>query len=155
MRTITDHKLNGLNEAIKITALDQPGPGGANHDYRISYGTTDGSLPFISSVKEIRFQNGPINEAGVNGISNEALLAILIDRMRGFQHGRKAPIGLQRTDDSSVMTDTNTDFDFNTRGKYASRENACALTHLEEALMWLQKRTRDRLARGVEGTYAK
>ena len=34
----------------------------------------------------------------------------------------------------------------------AQAENAIALTHLEDALMWLQKRTRDRLARGVEGT---
>jgi hypothetical protein len=43
-------------------------------------------------------------------------------------------------------------FDFKGRGTYACKENACALTHLEEALMWLQKRTRDRMARGVEGT---
>lgn len=58
--------------------------------------------------------------------------------MRGFQYGRK-PDG---------------SFDESMRGKYACRENALALTALEEALMWLQKRTRDRLARGVEGTHA-
>lgn len=29
MRTITDHKLNGLNECIEINA-DGPGPGGAS-----------------------------------------------------------------------------------------------------------------------------
>jgi hypothetical protein len=37
-------------------------------------------------------------------------------------------------------------------GEYACRENAIALTHIQDAMMWLQKRTRDRMARGVEGT---
>lgn len=39
-------------------------------------------------------------------------------------------------------------------GKFACRENAIAITKLEEALMWLDKRTRDREARQVEGTHA-
>ena len=59
---------------------------------------------------------------GVNGLSNEALLAILIDRMHGF-----------------------------CEGPFPCRENSIARTHLEEAMMWLQKRTRDRVQRGVEG----
>lgn len=67
-----------------------------------------------------------IAEAGVNGISNEALLAIVEDRLLGFQSG-----------------------------EYACRENAVALTKIQEAMMWLQKRTRDRAARGVEGTSQK
>lgn len=32
------------------------------------------------------------------------------------------------------------------------RENSLAITKLEEALMWLSQRTRNRRARGVEGT---
>jgi len=36
----------------------------------------------------------------------------------------------------------------------ACRENAIALTHLETALLWLEKRTREREEREVEGTYA-
>lgn len=32
------------------------------------------------------------------------------------------------------------------------RENAIAITNLEQALMWLEKRTSDRKARKVEGT---
>jgi hypothetical protein len=139
MHTITDHKVNGLNEAINIVAVDEPGPGGANHRYDLRLigpspvGGIDTGSVFID------FQNGPIKEAGYNGLSNEALLAVLIDRMRGFQYGR--------TPDGA----------FNTRcpGTYACKENACALTHMEEALMWLQKRTRDRMARGVEGTHQK
>lgn len=38
-------------------------------------------------------------------------------------------------------------------GKFACRENAIALTHLETALLWLEKRTADREEREVEGTH--
>ena len=74
----------------------------------------------------MNFQNGPIKEAGVNGVMNEDLIAIVIDRMQGFQNG-----------------------------DFKCRENALALTKLEEALMWLRKRTQDREDRGVEGTSQK
>jgi len=37
--------------------------------------------------------------------------------------------------------------------KFSCRENAIALTHLETALLWLNKRTQDREARDVEGTH--
>lgn len=124
MRTITDHKLHGLNDALDINVLDEPGQGGACHEYEIDL---VGGAPDSGGCKtKISFQNGPIKEAGVNGISGEALIAIVIDRLRSFQEG-----------------------------DYACRDNAIALTHLEDALMRLQKRTRDRLARGVEGTNAK
>lgn len=134
MRTITDHKLNGLNDALEIAVVDEPGQGGACHRYDITGFDTGGNpakagpdgyhTSFSRSI--ILFQNGPIQEAGVNGISGEALLAIVIDRLRSFQ-----------------------------AGPYSCRENAVALTNCEQALMWLQKRTRDRMARGVEGTNAK
>lgn len=128
MRTITDHKLNGLNDALQITVTDEPGAGGANHVYEIEFGNNEGEDRTGHSQRKhvISFQNGPIQEAGVNGISGEALMAVQIDRLRSFQ-----------------------------AGPYECRENACALTHLETALMWLQKRTRDRMARGVEGTSQK
>ena len=118
-RELTSHKVNGLNEAIKIEAMDEPGSGGANHQYRVSYVMeVTGEVAF-----PVYFQNGPIGESGVNGISNEALLAIVEDRLKGFQDGQ-----------------------------FRCRENALALTHLQEALFWLHHRTRERLARGVEGT---
>nr|WP_294577548.1 hypothetical protein [uncultured Rhodopila sp.] len=134
MRKLTDHKLNGLNEALDIAVLDEPGQGGACHRYDIT-GFAAGDNPsatspegYVSTFSRtiILFQNGPLKEARPNGISQEALLAILIDRLGSFQGG-----------------------------PYACRENAIALTHLEDALMWLQKRTRDRMARGVEGTSTK
>lgn len=115
MRELTSHKVNGLNELLKIKVLDEPGKGSACHQYVISYNE--------DSNVEIYFQNGIVQEAGVNGISNEALLAIVEDRLLGFQSG-----------------------------PYSCRENAVALTKVQEAMMWLQKRTLDRVKRGVEGT---
>ena len=38
-------------------------------------------------------------------------------------------------------------------GKFRCRENSVAITKLEEALMWLNKRTEDRKARKVEATH--
>lgn len=123
MREITSHKVSGLNEALKVLALDEPGSGGACHHYQIA----TPNKPLREQLKasahcNIEFQDGPIGEAGVNGISNEALLAVLIDRLQGFQSGA-----------------------------FKCRENAIALTKLEEVMHWLQHRTRERMARGVEG----
>jgi hypothetical protein len=39
-------------------------------------------------------------------------------------------------------------------GRFKCRENALAITKLEEALLWLDHRTLAREARGVEGTHA-
>lgn len=38
---------------------------------------------------------------------------------------------------------------------FANRENAVALTHIEEALIWLNRRVEDRIERNVLGTYNK
>lgn len=124
MRELTSHKVNGLNECIQLAVVDEPGPGGANHVYE--YVVTNPVDNRQSMASAICFQRGPIAENGANGISNEALLAIVEDRLKCFQ-----------------------------AGPYACRENALALTHLQEAMHWLHHRTRERLARGVEGTYAK
>jgi len=108
----------GSRKYTEVFVLDEPGAGGANHKYSVSTVKEPSVI-----LGEVNFQNGPIQEAGVNGVMNEDLIAIVIDRMRGFQSGN-----------------------------YACRENAIALTKLEEALMWLRKRTTDREDRGVEGT---
>jgi len=127
---ITTHKVNGLNESLAINVLDEPGQGNACHQYQIETvekaNETEPSKAarLANATCRIRFQNGPIQEDGVNGISNEALLAVVEHRLQGFQSG-----------------------------DYACRENALALTKLQESIMWLHKRTRDRVARGVEGTH--
>lgn len=120
MRTINDHVVNPANDKLSITVLDDPGAGGANHLYEVSgYAGLSGHESVL-----IEFQNGPINEAGVNGITQEVLLAIVADRLRSFQ-----------------------------AGPFACRENALALTKIEEAQHWLQQRTIARMRRGVEGTH--
>ena len=60
-----------------------------------------------------------------DGTTNEEVLRVLIDRLNSMQ------------------------------GKFPCRENAIVVTHLETALLWLGKRTADRLARGVEGKHLK
>lgn len=41
--------------------------------------------------------------------------------------------------------------DLNT--KHSCRENALAITKMQEALMWLNERTKNRISRGVEGKH--
>lgn len=41
------------------------------------------------------------------------------------------------------------------QGQFATRENAIALAHIEEALLWMNKRVEDRIERGVLGTNEK
>ena len=119
MRKITDHIVEcDSAEQLTIEVADEPGSGGANHLYVVNVPRGTGLI--------IHFQEGPIGEAGVNGLTQEALLAIAIDRLRSFQGG-----------------------------PFSCRENAIALTHCEDALMWLQKRTRERIKRGVEGVSTK
>ena len=60
-----------------------------------------------------------------DGTTNEEVLRVLIDRMQFLQ------------------------------AKFPCRENAIVITNLEESLMWLEKRTADRKARGVEGKQIK
>ena len=134
MRQLTDHIVHGDQASqLTIEVHDEPGQGGANHAYAV-YGYRSASNPSAGpnpfkkdeTVTSILFQNGPIKEFGVNGLTQEALLAVVIDRLRSFQ-----------------------------AGPFSCRENAIALTHCEDALMWLQRRTVARIKRGVEGTNQK
>lgn len=74
-------------------------------------------------VGAVNFQKGPIKENGINGVNNEDLLLMVLTRLNAFQES-----------------------------EYKCRENACAITKIEEAVMWLRKRTNDRAVRNVEGT---
>lgn len=74
-------------------------------------------------VAKLEFQNGPVMHHGTNGLSNEMLLAIVADRLFWFQGRSGAPC----------------------------KQNQDALEHVSQALELLHERTRDRLARGVEG----
>ena len=107
----------GTENYTQVFAVDEKGAGNANHEYSV-IGTSE-TKPCYATV---HFQYGAIKENGVNGCHNEDLIAIVIDRLQGFQ-----------------------------AGEFSCRENAIAITKLEEALLWLNKRTTDRIRRGVEG----
>lgn len=115
MREITTHVVNPVNDRLKIEVMDEPGPGGANHHYRVKL--MDGC-----EAIDIEFQKGGIAESGVNGLTHEVLLAIIKDRLECFQ-----------------------------AGPFPSPHNANALSYVDMALFYLQERTRERMARGVEG----
>ncbi|UGO49218.1 structural protein [Bacillus phage vB_BanH_Emiliahah] len=74
----------------------------------------------------VHFQEGAIKEHGINGVMNEDLIHMAIERLQCFQ-----------------------------ASEFACRENAMAITKLEEAILWLRKRTMGRDKRGVLGTHKK
>ena len=79
--------------------------------------------PKTDLLAQIHFQEGPIKECGVNGVANEDLLVMVVRRLQEFQES-----------------------------EFKCRENAMAITKIEEALLWLRKRTMGRESRGVVGT---
>lgn len=134
MRLLNDHIVNPANDRLTVSVIDEPGAGGANHLYIVSGFNTESNASAHEAFRHghktprgsmaVLFQNGPIPEKGVNGITHEVLLAIVADRLRSFQ-----------------------------AGPYNCVENYLALMHIEAAQKALQARTRARMARGVEGTH--
>lgn len=116
----------GSQNFSKVICRDLPGSGGACHQYSVEPTLPHNGSDDFTPFAQISFQDGPVKESGVNGCHQEDLIAIVIDRLQHFQNG-----------------------------DYACRENALALTKLEEAMHWLKHRTQARVERGVEGTHEK
>lgn len=80
---------------------------------------------------DIRWQDGPLGRDGdrqaPNGAFVEGVLAAALQRLEFYQSAHA--------------------------GKFKCRENALAITKIEEALHWLDHRTKAREARKVEGTH--
>jgi hypothetical protein len=66
-------------------------------------------------------QDGPIKEVGVNGVQIDEVVRWAKNKIAGFN------------------------------AAYPCRENSLVITKLDEALLWLYERKRERDARGVEG----
>ena len=80
-----------------------------------------------SDVAIIQMQKGPRkNVDSIHGVIDSDLLEIVRDRLKAFQ-----------------------------AGPFASEYNAQALTHIEQALTWMNKRVEDIIKRNVLGTYNK
>lgn len=107
----------------EVYAVGERGNGSAYHQYNIVGLPVDENG--IGQFQEIiHFQNGARkNSDSIHGVLDTDLLEIVRDRLKCFQSG-----------------------------EFACRENACALTHIEEALMWMNRRVEDRIERNVLGT---
>lgn len=118
-RQITGHEVNECNAAITIEADAQnPANGNASHHYTVRWRGKDG----VEYVNIVDFQDGPIGDHGVNGLTQEVLLTILADRLECFQ-----------------------------TSAFANEYNQMALEHILHAREALHARTKERMARNVEG----
>lgn len=107
----------------QVFSKDEVGPGGAHHNYLVMSNELDFKTQEPLVAIEIQFQKGARKEKGSTpGVIDTDLLEIVRDRLKSFQ-----------------------------AGAFSSKENACALTHIEEALMWLNRRVEDRIERDVLG----
>jgi len=129
-RELFDHKTSKLNrECIDVVTADLRSSDNAHHKYKVIVkpfiqcrSENDGVDESPVEICELNFQNGGLREVGANGITEQALIAVVLDRLRSFNDGQ-----------------------------FRCRENSVAITKFEEGLMWLEKRANDRAARGVEG----
>lgn len=116
----------GSHRYTEVVVIDEPGPGGACHQYCIGRAVSGNKSMPECEYGRILFQLGPVLETGVNGCFMEDLIAICIDRLEAFQ-----------------------------AGEFNCHENAAALDSLKSALYSLNQRTRDRQFREVEGKTVK
>mgnify|MGYP003589787494 FL=1 len=71
----------------------------------------------------IQWQDGTIREVGRNGVQVAEALEVVLNQLKGYQ------------------------------AKFPCKENAMSITKIEEAILWQEKRTTDRIKRGVEGKH--
>ena len=92
-------------------------------DWKRQEGNEEYHIDISDEANAITFyiQNGPIKENGVNGCQVDTVI-----------------------ETAKLIVE-------NLNKNFPCRENALAITKLDEALMWLRERKRDRETRGVEG----
>ena len=106
-----------------VLAVDKKGNGGAHHLYRIESHSMDGQGN-CDVYETIKFQNGARKlDDSVHGVLDTDLLEIVRHRLQCFQEG-----------------------------EFSSEYNRVALSHVEQALMWMNRRVEDRIERQVLGT---
>ena len=72
---------------------------------------------------QITWQDGTIREVGRNGVQVAEALEVVLNQLKGYQD------------------------------QFPCKENAMSITKIEEAILWQEKRTTDRITRGVEGKH--
>lgn len=111
-------------DAIRETRPDMFRPDGSMHYHLFEKDIRPFNFIYVrNDVNSIAFtiQNGPVKEKGVNGCQVDTLIETAKVMLEGLNKN------------------------------FPCRENSVAITKLDEALMWLEKRKKDREARGVEG----
>ena len=125
-RELYDHKRNKFNrECVEVRTADSRANDNAHHKYTIQvwkHAQTSEESSICVEAVTLNFQNGGLKEVGPNGITDQALLAIVMDRLKSFNDGQ-----------------------------FRCRENSLAITHLELVLMYMEERANDRARRGAEG----
>jgi len=122
-------KLNTIQKRNKLNDVFGIETDSVTYNHHHFYSIYLGGLKPDEKINEedifnIRFQTGPRNEPhSIPGVLDTDLLEIVRDRLKYFQ-----------------------------TTEFSCRENACALTHIEEALMWLNKRVEDRAEKEILGT---
>jgi hypothetical protein len=107
-----------------VLVTDEVGPGGAHHQYAIAPCDADGNPKRDAQLYgSIKFQKGGRVANGVNGCTEMDLLGIVAHRLAAFQNG-----------------------------PFPSEDNEHALQALDSVMFWLNRRTENRISRGVEGT---
>jgi hypothetical protein len=119
-----ERKITSDADALTIRAHGEPNAAGAVNRYLITQDPRALALGTSAVLCDIRFQNGHPDVHGTNGVTMEALMAVVADRLACLQEGQ-----------------------------FPCDENAAALVYLHCAAQALANHTR-RLARGVEGKLA-
>lgn len=136
LQILNAHKVKGAANSLQVIVMDEPGSGGGHHHYAImgfdtSTNKSDIHPKLNLEYVNIFFQNGCVTGEdsldGVpqtvnNGLTIETLLAVCAHRLLCFQDG-----------------------------PFACESNAKALTGITDALEALTVRTKERIARNVEG----
>ena len=81
---IDTHHVEGYDYNINIKAVPVERYGLPSYTYQLTKDYADKS--WYQYIKELSFQVGDPKVYGVNGVTNEALLAIMIHRLQGFQN---------------------------------------------------------------------
>lgn len=99
----------------------------AGHKYELkNFENKEAPGQTIQFIEKVSAPENPTQLTTVNdGTTNEEVLEVILDRLNHLN------------------------------SKFPCRENALAITNIEQGLMWLNRRTANRVSRGVEGTHQK
>jgi hypothetical protein len=118
-RQLHGHQVNAVNQGITILSSDELSAGGAPKYHSFLIRRRGAIEP---QVVVIPWHEGDPAEVGTTGLTFEATLEALIDRLQHLQHG-----------------------------PFPCKHNEMAMRHLIEARRCMNDRTAERIERGVDG----